>query len=144
MQLSNVMLRLGGSLLHTVQKTNVTPAEILVLQHIHGTDAVVDIRPTKFDKNRGHGPEFERLANLYDAAASASAPGEEAGAILTKLFPGAIKKLPRTLKEIGLGAYEKPEPAAKVEPEPEAVEDSFDEGEDGEDPFQPTDESEAA
>lgn len=102
MQLCNITLRLGGSLLHTVPKTGVTPAEILVLQRLHGNDAVTDIRPVKFDKNRGHLTEYDRLAQLYDGAAQASAPGEESGALLGKLFPGAMKKLPRTLKEIGI------------------------------------------
>lgn len=108
MQLCNLTLRLGGSPLHTVPKTGVTPAEILVLQHIHGSDAVIDIRPTKIDKHRRHEGEFERLAGLYDRAASASAPGDEAKGVMNTLFPGAMKKLPTTLKEIGLGHYLSP------------------------------------
>ena len=118
MQLSNITLRLGGSQLHTVPKTGVTPAEILVLQRIHGNDSVVDVRPVKFDKNRSHMNEFERLANLYDGAASAAAPGDDAGSIMGTLFPGAMKKLPRTLKEIGMGGMVAPA-AEEAEPEPE-------------------------
>lgn len=103
MQLANIVLRLGGSLLHTVPIADATPAEILVLQHIHGNDAVVDVRPTRVDKGKRHEAEFDRLATKYDRAASASAPGEDAKSVLATLFPGAMKKLPTTLKEIGLG-----------------------------------------
>lgn len=103
MQLCNIQLRLGGSLLHTVPKTDVTPAEILVLRALHGEDAVTSVRPTKFDKTRRHEAEFERLSTLYDRAASASAPGEEAKSVMGTLFPGAMKKLPVHLKDIGLG-----------------------------------------
>lgn len=103
MQLCNVTLRLAGSLLHTVPKTDITPAEILVLQHIHGSDAVVDVRPTRQLKNPRHADIYEKLATDYDRAASASAPGDDSKSILASLFPGAIKRLPTTLKEIGLG-----------------------------------------
>lgn len=103
MQLANLTLRLGGSQLHTVPKTGVTPAEILVLQAIHGADATVNIRPTKVDRARSHAAEYERLANIYDKAASSNEPGEDRKSIMATLFPGALKKLPTTLKEIGMG-----------------------------------------
>jgi hypothetical protein len=105
MQLSNITVRLGGSVLHTVCKVDVTPAEILVLQHIHGEDGVIDIRPSRFDKRRQQAAEFERLAQLYDAGAGSfvSSNGEENSPIMSKLFPGAMKKLPVHLKDIGLG-----------------------------------------
>ena len=117
MQLCNLTLRLGGSMLHTVPVVAATPAEILVLKRIHGDDAVVNIRPGKFDKTKRHEDEFERLATKYDRAASASAPGDEAGSIMGQLFPGAIKRLPTTLKEIGLGHILSPASiaAAKLE-----------------------------
>lgn len=103
MQLCNIVLRLGGSLLHTVPKTDVTPAEILILKRIHGDDAVVDIRPTKFDKKRHQDGEWERLQLAYDrSSAFKSSPGEESGSVLLSLFPGAMKRLPTTLSEIGL------------------------------------------
>lgn len=132
MQLSNIVLRIGGSVLHTVPKALVTPAEILVLQRIHGHDAVVDVRPVKKDKNRSHAAEFERLAQLYDGAAQASAPGDESKSILGTLFPGAMKKLPMTLKEIGMDGLVAPLPEEvevdiepEPEPEPEAAKDPF-------------------
>lgn len=104
MQLSNLVLRLGGSVLHTVAKTDCTPAEILVLQRIHGDDAVTDIRPTRVDHTRRHQSEYERLQHKYDRASTfVSTPGEEHKQIMASLFPGAMKKLPLTLEEIGLG-----------------------------------------
>lgn len=105
MQLSSLNLRLGGSLLHTVHKVNVTPAEIMILQRIHGQDAVVDVRPTKVDKTIRHSAEYERLAGLYDRSASVDSPDGPTPSIMQQMFPGAIKKLPTTLKEIGLASY---------------------------------------
>lgn len=104
MQLCNLTLRLNGSQLHTVPKNDCTPAEILILQAIHGADATVDIRPTRFDKKRIQMHEWERLSFDYDRQGSmVSAPGEESRSIMARLFPGVMKKLPTTLKEIGLG-----------------------------------------
>lgn len=40
-------LRLGGSLLNEVPITGVPAAEIVMLQHLHGADAVVDLREAK-------------------------------------------------------------------------------------------------
>lgn len=104
MQLCKITLRLGASLLHTVHKVDVTPAEILVLKAIHGQDAVVDIIPTRVDDRRRHDAEFARLAHAYDRGAGTfvSQPGEEDGGVLGKLFPGAVKRLPLTLEEIGI------------------------------------------
>jgi hypothetical protein len=116
MQLANIVLRLGGSVLHTVPKDKVTPAEILVLQRIHGSDAVVDVRPAGEDKNRRHQAEFDRLTLRYDRASSfSSAPGEETKSIMQSLFPGAMKKLPMTLEEIGLGHMTSPVSIAAAE-----------------------------
>lgn len=104
MQLCNLTLRLGGSLLHTVPKVNTTPAEILILRKIHGDDACVDIRPTRFDKSIRQEPEYDRLSQAYDRAGSLNAaPGDEHKSVMASMFPGAMKKLPTTLEEIGLG-----------------------------------------
>lgn len=105
MQLSSLTLRIGGSLLHTVHKADCTPAEIMVLQRIHGQDAVADVRPTKIDKSIRHNAEYERLAALYDRSGSVDTPDGPSASILQQMFPGAIKKLPTTLKEIGMGQY---------------------------------------
>ena len=107
MQLCTIELCLGGSPINTVVKSGVTPAEILVLQYIHGSDAVRNVRPGKTDRNRRHASEYDRLAGVYDrASAFGSSPGEEGTSIMSKLFPGIVRKLPTTLKEVGLGHFE--------------------------------------
>jgi hypothetical protein len=102
MQLCNLTLRHGGSLLHTIPVVDATPAEILILKSIHGDDSTVDIRPTKMAKTRQE-DEWDRLSRKYDQGAAMAAPGDEARSLMAKLFPGAVKKLPISLKEIGLG-----------------------------------------
>lgn len=102
MQLCNLELRIGGSMLHTVPKIEATPAEILILKSLHGDDAVVNVRPTRMDK-RSHDFEWDRLSKLYDQGGAMAAPGEESRSVMQRLFPGAVKKLPVALKEIGLG-----------------------------------------
>jgi hypothetical protein len=105
MQECTITLRLGGSLLHTVEKDRVTPAEIQVLRYLHGPDAVVNIVPTKMTK-RGHVDEFTRLTELYGRANGADVIGGTNDAqknLVASLFPGANPTLPITLKDIGLG-----------------------------------------
>lgn len=121
MQLSNINLRLGGSPMHVIHKQGVTPAEILVLQRIHGNDAVVDVRPTKIDKNRRHAEEFDRLAHLYDRGAGVETPDTDQKSILKELFPGAMKKLPVSLKEIGFGHVLSPAAIAELDAKDAAI-----------------------
>lgn len=101
MQLCNCEIRLNDSAAHTVPKIDVTPAEILVLQAIHGPSAVANIRPTKMDKRPNH-EEWERLTAAYGRAPDGLMDAGN-GELLAKLFPGAMPKLPVTLKEIGMG-----------------------------------------
>jgi hypothetical protein len=102
MQICDVTVRLAGSVQHTVPKTGVTPGEIVLLKHIHGGDSVVDIRPTGKIKRSDHA-EWDRLAASYDQAAAMPAPGETRVPLMERLFgASAIRKLPKTLKEIGL------------------------------------------
>lgn len=133
MQLCNLEVRLGDSAGHTVFKTNVTPAEIVVLQAIHGASAIVGIQPTKMDK-RPHVEEFDRLTALYGRTSDGLMDAGN-GDLLDRLFPGAAKRLPVSLEDIGLGHLVNPikgkgkaEPAPEPEPEPEAP--TEDEGED--------------
>lgn len=125
MQCANLTLRLGGSQLHTVPIVDATPAEILVLQRIHGNDAVVDVRPTKTLKSPRHAEIYETLATKYDRAASNNAPGEDSKSIMAELFPGAMKKLPTTLKEIGLVGFDRPAAQTSAEPVAQVEEDIF-------------------
>lgn len=108
MQQCNVTVRHGGSMMSAVPLTGVTPAEILILRRVHGDDAVIDIRPVKFEKTRID-REWDRLADKYDKASSfTSAPGEAAAPMMQSMFPGAMKRLPLTLEEIGLGHLNSP------------------------------------
>lgn len=115
MQLCDVEVRLGDSAGHTVPKTGVTPAEIVVLQAIHGASAIVGIKPTKMDK-RPHTQEWDRLVSTYGRAADGLMDAGN-GNLLEKLFPGATKNLPITLKDIGLGHLMNPIKASKAEQE---------------------------
>ena len=90
MQRCNCSVRLGGDIGNTVAKTGVSPAEIVILRHIHGgPDAVIDIQPTGMDKVP-HAVERERLVNIYKAE------------IVDHLFPGAYSKLPVSLSDVAL------------------------------------------
>lgn len=102
MQLCDGMLRLGGSVGHTVPMVGLTPAEILVLMHIHGSDALADLRPVKMD-NRTHAAEYDRLSAKYDASSAFDAADTDRKSVMAGLFPGAIRKLPVSLDDIGMG-----------------------------------------
>lgn len=123
MQLCDCEVRIADSAGHTVIKNNVTPAEIIILKAIHGASAVVNIQPTKMDK-RPHGEEWERLTKAYGRAPDGLMDAGN-GDLLEKLFPGAQKNLPVSLKDIGLGHLIG---GRRSEPEQPVVED--DNGED--------------
>lgn len=112
MELVECTVRLAGSVQHTVPKANVSPGEILLLKHIHGADAVVDIRPAGKAKHSVEA-EWDRLASIYDAqSALSSQPGEQKISLMERLFGGAgARRLPKTLKEIGLAGVVTAAPA---------------------------------
>lgn len=115
MQICSATIRLAGSVQNTVFRNDITPAEILVLQAIHGGDAVIDILPIE-KIERSQNAEWDRLTSRYDRSGGPDTPdGKEDVSIVSRLFPGAVKRLPVTLSEIGLETNEAPEPA----PEPE-------------------------
>lgn len=125
MQRANVIVRLAGSITNTVPKFGVTPAEILILRRIHGgADAVVDIRPTEFDKKVRQEAEYDRLAQLYDGGDGFGAsPDEDRKSIMETMFPGAMKRLPLTFEDAGIdvgATAPSPEPLPDL---PEATED---------------------
>jgi hypothetical protein len=126
MRLCDLTVRLNDSTGHTVHKQDVTPAEIVVLQQIHGNSAVVDIVP-KTEIKRTQAEEWERLQGIYGRNPDGLMDAGN-GDLLEKLFPGAIssKRLPVTMQDIGLGHLTNPlrgkGKIAKVEPEPELVE----------------------
>ncbi|CAB4120920.1 hypothetical protein UFOVP4_11 [uncultured Caudovirales phage] len=101
MQVCKLEVRLNDSPGHTVHKTDVTPAEIQVLQAIHGESAVANIQPITMDK-RSQTFEWDRLTGIYGRAPDGLMDAGN-GALLERLFPGASKKLPVSLKDIGMG-----------------------------------------
>lgn len=70
MKLYNVRVRLGGSINNEVTKTQVTPAEIAVLQRMHGDDAVQNVVEVG-SVNRSDSRERARLSQLYPKGPSA-------------------------------------------------------------------------
>lgn len=118
MRLCDLTVRLNDSTGHTVRKQDVTPAEILVLQAIHGESAVVDIEP-KGDAKRTVAFEWDRLQGIYGRAADGLMDAGN-GDLLERLFPGAIsaKRLPVTMKDIGLGHLANPLRKSEAAQEP--------------------------
>lgn len=89
MQLYNCVVRHAGNLGMTVHKIDLSAAEIVVLRHLHGADAVVNVSPsreTRLDSRKVR----ERLVELY---------GDKA---IVECFPGATPRLPATLAEAGI------------------------------------------
>jgi hypothetical protein len=106
MQTAIVEILLNGNIQHTVTR-RVTPAEIVLLKHIHGDDSVVapvEIESTK----RTNTDEVNRLKAIY---------GEE---VFKAVFPGAMPKVPSELSEVGVTVEASPAPGAKAKDEPKA------------------------
>ncbi len=98
MQTANVLLALGGKRGETVPKYGVTPAEVAVLQRLHGEDAVyeIDIQPGTVE--RTHRQEIERLRQAYSRR-----DGERIiSPAVDALFPGVGAQVPRTFSEMEL------------------------------------------
>ena len=64
MQTLNAMVALTGDRNNMVWKTGVTPAEVLLLQSLHGADAVLQIEPVG-DERREPQEEIARLKLAY-------------------------------------------------------------------------------
>lgn len=98
MHLANIMLALGGDKDNTIPKYRVTPAEIVVLRHIHGSDAVFDIEPLAETVSRTSREEYHRLTGIYGYV---DERGNPQGPV-AELFPGVGANLPQELGELGL------------------------------------------
>lgn len=109
MQLYSCKVRLAGSVLNEVRKPEVTVPEIYVLRHLHGEDAVLEIKPLRKEA-MDPGPEDEdgnptkpvlrtdraerqRLAELYDP--------EGMKGLLTTLFGVGGMPLPQVIEGVG-------------------------------------------
>lgn len=115
MDVFRCQVRLRGKVQNVVPKSEVTIPEIYVLRHLHGQDAVVDIKPLKRDaveritddegktktRPRTEKEERERLAHLYPRVK------------LNDLF-GVGQRLPMALEDTDTVAAEPdPEPALR-------------------------------
>ena len=113
MQLHQAKIRLSSSLLNEVVKEDLTVPEIVVLRQIHGlinpetgnveSDAVVEIKPTRFDSSRTEREERDRLAMLYNGGL------QRQGLTIAKMFPVG---LPQTADGIG-GVVKDPGPIVR-------------------------------
>lgn len=95
MQTATVMVNIGGDAGNTVEKYNVTVSEIVVLQKIHGSDAVVNIRPGE-TIDRSSKAERARLDYEYGAPQD---DGSKRSKVVDLLFPGAAARLFETFEE---------------------------------------------
>lgn len=124
MQTATIALHLGGDTGNTIEKYDVTPSEVAVLQVIHGVDAVTDIDP-QGDVKRSSRAERERLTQLYGRNTPDglfSAPAVE------RLFPGMAARMFEDFDELDL-QEELFKPKTRVSPD--AKRDPLDHDEDG-------------
>lgn len=116
MELATVLVAIGGNKGNTVPRYDVTPAEVMVLQRIHGDDSVFDIEPTG-DVPRSSAEEMNRLVAIYRSAKT-----EDNAPVLQDVFPGRVANVPAHFALLGLSsALYKPvsRAAPKAAPEPE-------------------------
>ena len=98
MQTANALLALGGKRGETVPKYGITPAEIAVLQFLHGADAVYEIDIQAEEVKRTHRQEIERLRENYHRR-----EGEKLISVaVDALFPGVGAQVPQNFDELEL------------------------------------------
>lgn len=122
MQICLADVRIRGSMTQVVANKEVSIPEIRILQNIHGgKDAVINIRPIRFDRDFNHDDHRQDLRKVYEKGAG---NGDEAHGLVGRLF-GAHGKLPTTLRDIGYDpkqlAEEKRKQAAALMAEANAV-----------------------
>src|ERR1700744_6179410 len=101
MQQANILLALGGDGGNQVPKYAVTPAEIAILQAIHGDQSVTEIEPLDDDVDRNNREELARLREIYARARVADGNGSST-LVMDALFPGALAKLPENFDDIDI------------------------------------------
>lgn len=98
MQIANVLVALGGKRGETVPKYRVTPAELAVLQFLHGEDGVYDIDIQTDTVERTHRQEIERLRMSYSRR-----DGERViSPAINALFPGVGAQVPQKFSDLEL------------------------------------------
>jgi hypothetical protein len=64
MQILNALVAIKGDRNNTLLKTDLTPPEVLLLQQLHGEDAVLQIEPIQ-NVERDPLAEIDRLKSMY-------------------------------------------------------------------------------
>lgn len=116
MDIANISLSLGGDGGNTITKFAVTPAEVVILQAIHGEDSVRDIEPIG-EVERSNKEELDRLREEYRQS---RVLGSDISAF-SSLFPGAGAQVMTTFAELAIdpsfyAAKERVSPAAPKPP----------------------------
>lgn len=97
MEIANCEIRLGGDVLNSTIKQEVTPSELMLLKGIHGEDSIVNIEITGTVK-RPYREEFERLKSIYRDAKNTN--NEE---VFKSIFPNDfVSALPVEFSDIGV------------------------------------------
>lgn len=115
MQYANIMLALGGDSGNQVAKFFVTPAEVLILQAIHGNDAVTEVDILDFSddrlvknvseddldayESRTANEDLARLREEYRHARVDDGNGSQQ-LVVSGLFPGAGAKAPESFTDL--------------------------------------------
>lgn len=117
MKLYSCKVRLSGSLYNEVPKTDVTAAEVTLLQTLHGTDSVVQIYET--GKNKvGQSDERSRLIEVYGAGLVAQQLAKTPDAAFAAVF-GIAGRLPDDIPGAPKAPKSAAAPAPVAEPEDE-------------------------
>lgn len=61
----NCQVRLGGSLLHTVPKKRISGEEVRLLRHLHGDDAIIELKEVAAKTETTRVDELNDLADRY-------------------------------------------------------------------------------
>ena|SRR3569623_1247944 len=96
MQTANIMVALGGDRTNTVPREKVTVAEIAVLGHIHGRDAIFDVEPLG-EEEVDNREELARIKHTYGGARD-----NDGRSMVEQVYPGAAARLFERLKDLGL------------------------------------------
>lgn len=111
MEQAKVLVALGGDRGNSVPRI-VTPAEIAVLQAVHGPDAVYDIEPIKGEKlDRSGANELARLRAEYG-----NARDQDGKSVMAEVYPGRAPSLPSRLRDLDI-ADEHFKPTSRAKPD---------------------------
>jgi hypothetical protein len=119
-------IRLGNSVTNEIRKENISAAEIMILQRLHGGDAVLDIKEGKND-NSPYLDERENLYRRYSRALSRLEPS----ITFDQMFGPAHIELPSRLPSLDRKAREaageeKPGAKNRVKPKVDTKESEVD------------------